>query len=142
MWLDSAASDHHLAGRHPLGGGFGPGPGKRQSASSPEEIAGTGPNPFFSPRVFVVGYAYSNVTLDLVRQPALNELFYDLLLLMGVVPVGTLVLVLAPLPPLGPTAAWCGKTRRTRPASPSRLLQLATTPLVRPSPQPGFPPSD
>ena len=74
--------------------------------------------PFLTPG-FVVGYAYSNVTLDLVRQPALNELFYDLLLLIGVVPVGTLVLVLAPLPPLGPTAAWCGQL-----AGPDRLRRV------------------
>ena len=64
--------------------------------------------PFLTPG-FVVGYAYSNVTLDLVHQPVLNELFYDLLLLIGVVPVGTFVLVLAPPPPLGPTADWCGQ---------------------------------
>ena len=33
---------------------------------------------------FVVGYSYSNLTLDLVRTPILNELFYDLLLLIEV----------------------------------------------------------
>ena len=64
--------------------------------------------PFLTPGL-VVGYAYSNVTLDLVHQPVLNELFYDLLLLIGVVPVGTFLLVLAPPPPLGPTADWCGQ---------------------------------
>ena len=64
--------------------------------------------PFLTPG-FVVGYAYSNVTLDLVHQPVLNELFYDLLLLIGVVPVGTFLLILAPPPPLGPTAARCGQ---------------------------------
>jgi hypothetical protein len=35
---------------------------------------------------FVVGYSYSNLTLDLVRSPLLNELFYDLLLLFQIVP--------------------------------------------------------
>ena len=41
--------------------------------------------PFLTPG-FVVGYAYSNVTLSLARQPVLNELLYDLLLLLQVVP--------------------------------------------------------
>jgi hypothetical protein len=62
--------------------------------------------PFLTPG-FVVGYSYSNLTLDLVRTPLLNELFYDLLLLIEVVPVGVLVLGMAPPPPLGPTARWC-----------------------------------
>ena len=64
--------------------------------------------PFLTPG-FVVGYSYSNVTLDLVRSPLLNEAFYDLLLLIQVVPVGTLVLALAPPPPLGPTAIWTAR---------------------------------
>ena len=76
--------------------------------------------PFLTPG-FVVGYAYSNITLDLVRQPILNELFYDLLLLIEVVPVGTLVLLLAPPAPLGPTAAWCRRL-----AGPDRLRRVAT----------------
>ncbi|MFP6767229.1 MAG: hypothetical protein VB859_03600 [Planctomycetaceae bacterium] len=62
--------------------------------------------PFLTPG-FVVGYAYSNVALSLARQPVLNELLYDLLLLLQVVPVGTLVLLFAPPPPLGPTADHC-----------------------------------
>ncbi len=62
--------------------------------------------PFLTPG-FVVGYAYSNVTLSLARHPVLNELLYDLLLLLQVVPVGTLVLLFAPPPPLGPTANHC-----------------------------------
>ena len=76
--------------------------------------------PFLTPG-FVVGYAYSNITRDLVRQPILNELFYDLLRLIGVVPGGTLVLLLAPPAPLGPTAAWCRRL-----AGPDRLRRVAT----------------
>lgn len=64
--------------------------------------------PFLTPG-FVVGYSYSNLTLDLVREPLLNELFYDLLLLIEVIPVGTLVLLLAPDPPLGPMAIWADR---------------------------------
>ncbi|MEE3284774.1 MAG: hypothetical protein VX311_09350 [Planctomycetota bacterium] len=67
--------------------------------------------PFLTPG-FVVGYSYSNVTLDLVRSPLLNEFFYDLLLLIQVVPVGTLVLAVAPPPPLGPMASWTSRLAR------------------------------
>ena len=83
--------------------------------------------PFLTPG-FVVGYSYSNLTLDLVRQPALNELFYDLLLLIEIVPIGTLVLWLAPAPPLGPTAVWVDRLAREsasgRVASLGRLGRL------------------
>ena len=81
--------------------------------------------PFLTPG-FVVGYSYSNLTLDLVRTPILNELFYDLLLLIEVVPVGVLVLGMAPPPPLGPTARWC-----TRLTGPQRLRQVASCGRLR-----------
>jgi ABC-type Fe3+ transport system permease subunit len=68
---------------------------------------------------FVVGYSYSNLTLDLVHSPLLNELFYDLLLLFQIVPVGVLVLWMAPPPPLGPTGSWC-----LRLVGPRRLAQV------------------
>ena len=47
--------------------------------------------PFLTPG-FLAGYAYSNITLSLARYPTCNELFYDLLLTLQLVPLGTLVL--------------------------------------------------
>lgn len=51
--------------------------------------------PYLAP-VVIVGYAYSNFSLSLVRHPAANELFYDLLLILRLTPVAALVLYLAP----------------------------------------------
>ena len=88
--------------------------------------------PFLTPG-FVVGYSYSNLTLDLVRTPILNELFYDLLLLIEVAPAGVLLLWMAPPPPLGPTARWCirltGQQRLQQAASCGRLRQLCYGPV-------------
>jgi ABC-type Fe3+ transport system permease subunit len=52
----------------------------------------------------VVGYAYSNVALSLIRHPVLNDLLYSLLLVMRFFPAALLMLHLAPTPPLSPSA--------------------------------------
>lgn len=52
----------------------------------------------------VIGYAYSNVALSLVRQPVLNDLLYSLLLGMRFFPVTLLLLHMAPPPPLSASA--------------------------------------
>ena len=52
----------------------------------------------------VMGYAYSNVALSLIREPLLNDLLYSLLLVMRFFPVALLILYLAPAPLLTPTA--------------------------------------
>ncbi|GIS63327.1 MAG: hypothetical protein CM1200mP2_55520 [Planctomycetaceae bacterium] len=128
-------------GRSPLTGRHPPGtilarPCNSTVRVTSEEIAGTG-HPVSHPG-FVVGYAYSNVTLDLVHQPVLNELFYDLLLLIGVVPVGTFCW------------SWLRRHRwvrrrlvrttgRIRPAPPGPLLRGPPKPLVRPAKNPDSP---
>ncbi|MBL4699689.1 MAG: hypothetical protein JKX85_00385 [Phycisphaeraceae bacterium] len=52
----------------------------------------------------VMGYAYSNVALSLIREPLLNDLLYSLLLVMRFFPVALLILYLSPAPLLTPTA--------------------------------------
>lgn len=64
--------------------------------------------PFLTPG-FLAGYTYSNITLSLVRYPICNELFYDLLLVLQLTPLGTLVLICAPPVPLDPVAIHCGR---------------------------------
>ena len=51
--------------------------------------------PFLTP-VLLVGYAWSNFSLSLVRHPVANELLYDALLLMKLTPVAAFVLYFAP----------------------------------------------
>lgn len=51
--------------------------------------------PYLTP-VILVGYAYSNTSLSLIRSPVLNEALYDALLFVKLVPVAALVLHLAP----------------------------------------------
>lgn len=51
--------------------------------------------PYLTP-ASVVGYAYCNFSLSLVRHPQLNELFYVLLLAMRLVPVAAIVFHFAP----------------------------------------------
>lgn len=62
--------------------------------------------PFLTPG-FLAGYAYSNITLSLARYPTCNELFYDLLLTLQLVPLGTLVLICSPPVPISPSANHC-----------------------------------
>lgn len=51
--------------------------------------------PYLTP-VVLVGYAYSNFSLSLVRYPLRNELFYAVLLLVKLCPVAVVVLYFAP----------------------------------------------
>ena len=68
--------------------------------------------PFLTPEL-VVGYAYANFSLALIRHPLLNELFYGLLVLLKYVPVGTMLLIFSPPPPVGAEAMMClGLSRR------------------------------
>ena len=62
--------------------------------------------PFLAPGL-VQGYAYSQLCLSLVRTPLLLEGWYAAMLSVRLVPVATLVLALAPPPPLSPSAAFC-----------------------------------
>jgi ABC-type Fe3+ transport system permease subunit len=52
----------------------------------------------------VIGYAYSNVALSLIRHPVLNDLLYSLLLAIRFFPVTLLLLHMAPAPPLSAAA--------------------------------------
>lgn len=62
--------------------------------------------PFLMPAL-VQGYAYSQLSLSLVRWPALLEIWYAALLVVRLVPVAVLVLYLAPPPPLSASALFC-----------------------------------
>lgn len=69
--------------------------------------------PFVTP-VLLVGYAYSNTALALVRHPGWKELLYVGLLTMRLVPVCVLVLAFAPAP-VSPEAVFCHRlVTRTR----------------------------
>lgn len=60
----------------------------------------------------VIGYAYSNVALSLIRHPVLNDLLYSLLLAMRFFPATLLLLYVAPPPPLSPSALHALKMMR------------------------------
>ena len=53
--------------------------------------------PFLAPPL-LVGYAYSNFSLSLIRHPALNALWYEALLALKLAPVAALALFFAPRP--------------------------------------------
>ena len=55
--------------------------------------------PFFVPAL-LAGYAWSNFALSLVRFPLWNEVLYSTLLVLRFVPVGVVLMWLAPPPPL------------------------------------------
>ena len=87
--------------------------------------------PIFMPPL-VMGYAYSNVALSLIRHPLLNDLLYSLLLMMRFFPVTLLLLHMAPAAPLSPTALHnlkLGRLPRWRcylTHGPGRLLAMAS----------------
>jgi len=62
--------------------------------------------------VVLVGYAYSYFALSLVHYPLCNELVYDLLVCLKLVPLATLVLWFAPSP-ISPEAAHCFRLLRS-----------------------------
>ncbi len=62
--------------------------------------------PFFAPDL-LVGYAYYNFSLSLIRHPVWNELFYALLVFFKVVPVGAVIAVYTPPPPISAQALHC-----------------------------------
>ncbi len=59
--------------------------------------------PIFMPPL-VIGYAYSNVALSLIRHPILNDLLYSLLLAIRFFPVTLLLIHMAPPAPLSAAA--------------------------------------
>ncbi len=59
--------------------------------------------PVFVPGL-LIGYGYRNFALSLVHHPVWNELLYAALVMLQVVPVGTLVLVCSPPPPVSASA--------------------------------------
>jgi len=59
--------------------------------------------PFVCPNL-LVGYVYANYSLSLVHHPFWNELLYDFLIMLKLVPVGTSVAYFAPQPPISPQA--------------------------------------
>ncbi|MBI5760302.1 MAG: hypothetical protein HZA46_17440 [Planctomycetales bacterium] len=62
--------------------------------------------PFLFPELWV-GYAYANFWLSLIHHPEWNELLFDLLLLLKLVPAGTVVFHFSPPPPLSAQALHC-----------------------------------
>ncbi|MBM81607.1 MAG: hypothetical protein CMJ78_13590 [Planctomycetaceae bacterium] len=58
---------------------------------------------FLAPEL-LIGYAYSNFQLSLVRYPALNESLYGFLVLLKVIPVGVAVARFSPAPPVSSEA--------------------------------------
>ncbi len=62
--------------------------------------------PIVAPRL-VTGYGYANFSLSLVQYPLWNEVLYDLLLLIGIVPIGATMLYFAPPPPVSAAALHC-----------------------------------
>ena len=66
--------------------------------------------PFLTPSL-LVGYAYSNFFLSLVRHPFWNEALYDILLWMRLVPVAAVVVHFAPSP-LSEEAVHCRRLLR------------------------------
>jgi len=66
--------------------------------------------PFLTP-VLLVGYAYSNYALSLVRQPGLNAAFYGVLLWLKLTPLAAILLYLAPRP-VSPEAVHCRRLLR------------------------------
>lgn len=70
--------------------------------------------PVFVPGL-LIGYGYRNFALSLVHQPFWNEFLYALLVTMQVVPVGTLILICSPPPPVSASALhvrWLSSMRR------------------------------
>lgn len=61
--------------------------------------------PWLTP-VLLVGYAYSRLSLSLIREPALNQAFYTALVWLRLTPVATLALYFAPTP-IAPEALHC-----------------------------------
>ncbi len=59
--------------------------------------------PVFVPGL-LIGYGYRNFALSLVHHPAWNELLYTVLMTLQVIPVGVLVLICAPPPPVSASA--------------------------------------
>ncbi|HUG92927.1 MAG TPA: hypothetical protein VML55_18945 [Planctomycetaceae bacterium] len=64
--------------------------------------------PFFTPAL-LTGYAYSNFALSLVRYPLWNEVLYAALLGLRFIPVGTVLMWLAPPPPVTAEALHCAR---------------------------------
>ena len=62
--------------------------------------------PAIVPRM-LTGYGYANFSISLVPYPLWNELLYAVLLLISIVPVGTVLCYFAPPPPLSPEAIHC-----------------------------------
>ena len=62
----------------------------------------------------VIGYAYADFSLSLIRRPLLNELFYALLLVMRLSPLAAIVLLLAPRP-VSAMGNHCGQLARQMP---------------------------
>lgn len=86
--------------------------------------------PLLTPTI-VVGYAYANLSLALVRQPLINELLYVTLLTARLTPVAVLALYFAPRPPVSDTARYCarlvnaeGREPRTRMIDPLSAWSL------------------
>ena len=77
--------------------------------------------PFLTPAL-VVGYAYSSISLTLLRQGWLKEALYDLLLLMKLTPVGVLLVYLTPRR-MSPAAVHCQRLGDCRRHATARLMR-------------------
>lgn len=80
--------------------------------------------PFLMPGLFL-GYAYGRGILALREWRGVNELFYDMLLLFRLVPVGTLMLTLVPPPPLSEAGMFCRLLALPTNASPAERRRTA-----------------
>ncbi len=76
--------------------------------------------PYLTP-VLLVGYAYSSFSLSLIHYPRANEVLYDALVLLKLVPVAVLVLHLYPSP-VSPEALHCHRILQVARGIPARLL--------------------
>jgi ABC-type Fe3+ transport system permease subunit len=66
--------------------------------------------PFFTPAL-LTGFGYSRLSLSLLRHPIWHELLYATLIGLRLIPVATLVMSFAPLPPVSATALHCARLR-------------------------------
>ena len=77
--------------------------------------------PLLAPHL-VTGYGYANFSLSLVQYPVWNELLYGILLLVSVVPIGTIMLYFAPPSPVSAEALHCHRLLGRRPRRTSRRM--------------------
>jgi hypothetical protein len=84
--------------------------------------------PFLTPSL-LTGYSYGSFALSLVHYPAVNELFYGLLLVSKLAPLAMLMSAFCPAPPLSPSARHCARLRGDRLSHWQQIAFLTRGPL-------------